>query len=160
MKKRKVCVVITTRGNCAKMKPVMKSICQHPKLELQVIVGGSAILPKYGNIVGLLKGDDMQIVRMIHFLVEGENPVTMAKSAGLVVTEFITTFENLRPDVVNIKADRFEREYGYFRPVIQEVVERYLDCGNSLCGFAQIRCPDCGEERLLCFSCKTRGFCP
>ncbi len=38
MMKRKVCVVITTRGNCAKMNPVMKSICQHPKLELQVIV--------------------------------------------------------------------------------------------------------------------------
>ena len=35
-----------------------------------------------------------------------------------------------------------------------------LDCGNPMCGFARIRCPDCGEERLLMFSCKTRGFCP
>jgi len=35
---------------------------------------------------------------------------------------------------------RFEREYGYFRPVMQEVVERYLDCGNPMCGFARIRC--------------------
>jgi hypothetical protein len=26
--------------------------------------------------------------------------------------------------------ERFEKEYGYFRPVIQEVVGRYLDCGN------------------------------
>jgi len=43
---------------------------------------------------------------------------------------------------------RFEREYGFFRPIIQEVVERYLDCGNPRCGFARIRCPDCGEERL------------
>ena len=25
---------------------------------------------------------------------------------------------------------RFEREYGYFRPIIKEVVERYLDCGK------------------------------
>jgi len=61
--------------------------------------------------------------------------------------------------------DRFEKEYGYFRPVIQEVVERNLDCGNPMCGFARIRCPDCGEERgemirkvyeldsLLCPSC-------
>jgi hypothetical protein len=24
---------------------------------------------------------------------------------------------------------RFEKEYGYFRPIIKEVVERYLDCG-------------------------------
>jgi ribosomal protein S27E len=56
--------------------------------------------------------------------------------------------------------DRFEKEYGFLRPVIQEVVEKYLDCGNPMCGFARIRCPDCEEERLLMFSCKTRGFCP
>jgi ribosomal protein S27E len=55
---------------------------------------------------------------------------------------------------------RYEKEYGYFRPVIKDVVEKYLDCGNPMCGFARIRCPDCGEERLLMFSCKTRGFCP
>jgi len=55
---------------------------------------------------------------------------------------------------------RFEREYGFLRSVIQDVVEKYLDCCNPMCGFARIRCPDCGEERLLMFSCKTRGFCP
>jgi hypothetical protein len=26
--------------------------------------------------------------------------------------------------------------------------QRRLDCGNPRCGFARIRCPDCGEERL------------
>jgi ribosomal protein S27E len=55
---------------------------------------------------------------------------------------------------------RFEREYGYFRPVVREVVERYLDCGNPRSGFARIRCSDCHSEHLLTFSCKTRGFCP
>jgi len=56
--------------------------------------------------------------------------------------------------------DRFEKDYGFLRPVIKDVVEKYLDCGNPMCGFARIRCPDCGEERLLMFFCKTRGFCP
>jgi ribosomal protein S27E len=55
---------------------------------------------------------------------------------------------------------RFEKPYGFFRPIIKEVVERYLDCGNPRCGFARIRCPECGEERLVMFSCRTRGFCP
>jgi len=54
----------------------------------------------------------------------------------------------------------FEREYGYLRPIVQEVVDKYLDCGNPKCGFARIRCSDCGTEKLLMFSCKTRGFCP
>jgi len=55
---------------------------------------------------------------------------------------------------------RFEKEYGFFRPVIKEVVEHYLHCGNPRSGFARIRCPDCHAEHLLTFSCKTRGFCP
>ncbi len=38
--------------------------------------------------------------------------------------------------------------------------QRRLDCGNPKCGFARIRCGDCGSERLLTFSCKVRGFCP
>ena len=44
---------------------------------------------------------------------------------------------------------RFEREYGFLRPIIKEVMERYVDCGNPRCRFARIRCPNCGEERLL-----------
>ncbi len=43
---------------------------------------------------------------------------------------------------------RFEKEYGYLRPVIHEVVGKYLDCSNPKCGFARIRCPDCGTERF------------
>ena len=56
--------------------------------------------------------------------------------------------------------ERFEKAYGYLRPIVKEVVERYLDCGNPRCGFARIRCPCCRAEHLLMFSCKTRGFCP
>jgi hypothetical protein len=55
---------------------------------------------------------------------------------------------------------RFEKQYGFLRPIIKDVVERYLDCGNPRCGFARIRCPDCHAEHLLMFSCRTRGFCP
>jgi len=55
---------------------------------------------------------------------------------------------------------REANEDGFFRPIVREVVEKYLDCGNPRSGFARIRCPDCHAEHLLTFSCKTRGFCP
>jgi UDP-hydrolysing UDP-N-acetyl-D-glucosamine 2-epimerase len=108
MSKRKVCVIITTRGNYAKMKSVIRHVQEAEDLELQLIVGGGAILPKYGNIMASPEAKDLRVDRVIHFLVEGENPVAMAKSAGLAVTEFSTAFENLRPDVVLVIADRFE----------------------------------------------------
>lgn len=106
--KRKVCIVITTRGNYAKMKSVIEAINENKNLELQLIVGGGAILSKYGNIVESIRKNGIKIDRTIHFLVEGENPITMAKSAGLAVNEVATVFESLKPDTVIVIADRFE----------------------------------------------------
>jgi hypothetical protein len=55
-----------------------------------------------------------------------------------------------------------EKQYGFFRPVVDEVVEDYLRCGDLHEGFARVRCtnPDCRHEYLLSFSCKGRWFCP
>ena len=39
-------------------------------------------------------------------------------------------------------------------------LEAYLDCGLLCRGFAGLKCEDCGERRLVAFSCKGRGFCP
>jgi hypothetical protein len=56
--------------------------------------------------------------------------------------------------------ERYERQYGFWRPVIAEVIEKYLDCGDLTHGFARIRCDHCGASFLLAFSCKGRSFCP
>jgi len=55
--------------------------------------------------------------------------------------------------------DRFERRYGPWRALWDEVVPKYIDCGIYECGFARIRCPSCRQELLVAFSCKTR-LCP
>jgi len=56
--------------------------------------------------------------------------------------------------------DRFERQYGFYRSYVRQVIYRYLDCGILHNGFARVRCEDCGHEYLLAFSCKRRHFCP
>lgn len=38
--------------------------------------------------------------------------------------------------------------------------ERDLACGILAHGFARVRCAACGDELLVAFSCKGRGFCP
>ncbi len=55
--------------------------------------------------------------------------------------------------------ERFERRYGPWGFVWDEVVAKYIDCGIHECGFARVRCPGCRQEFLLAFSCKTR-LCP
>lgn len=61
---------------------------------------------------------------------------------------------------IQIYEERFERTYGLFRPYLQKVIYRYLDCGDLYNGFARVKCKDCNHEYLLAFSCKRRHFCP
>src|SRR6266851_3673372 len=43
---------------------------------------------------------------------------------------------------------------------VEAEFERYLACGILAHGFARVRCGGCGDELLVAFSCKGRGFCP
>jgi UDP-hydrolysing UDP-N-acetyl-D-glucosamine 2-epimerase len=106
--KRKICIVLTTRGNYAKMRSVIEAIEESDDLELQIILGGMVILEKYGRILNQPDGKNLHVNRRIHFVLEGENPVIMAKTAGIAITEFATAFEDLQPDAVIVIADRFE----------------------------------------------------
>jgi DNA-directed RNA polymerase subunit RPC12/RpoP len=63
-------------------------------------------------------------------------------------------------DFVQDYPDKYEPIYGFFRPVVEEVVNKFIDCGDLRKGFATARCGECGEEFLVAFSCKTRYLCP
>jgi len=54
----------------------------------------------------------------------------------------------------------YQPRYGFLRPIISDVVNKFLDCGDLERGFARVRCDHCKHEYLLAFSCKGRWFCP
>jgi len=43
---------------------------------------------------------------------------------------------------------------------VERQFRRYLECGILAHGFARARCPDCGHDFLVAFSCKGCGLCP
>ena len=108
MKRKRICIVLTARGNYAKMKSVIAALQCNSNCELIILAGGSVVLDRYGKLLEDPNVDKLRIEHTIHFLVEGENPLTMAKSAGLAVSEFATAFENTKPDIVIVIADRYE----------------------------------------------------
>lgn len=105
---RKICVVITARPSYARIKTVLESVRNHPSLELQLVVGASALLERYGPAIKVIEADGFKPDAVVHMVVEGENLVTTAKSTGLGVVELATIFDNLKPDVVVSVADRYE----------------------------------------------------
>ena len=106
--KRKVCVVVASRANYARIKSVLAAVREHPELELQLIVAASALLERFGNVIDVIQADGFQVDATVYVVIEGENPTTMAKSTGLAIIELATQFENLKPDVVLTVADRYE----------------------------------------------------
>ena len=106
--KRKICVVITARPSYSRIKTALIAIQDHPDLELQLVIAGSALLDRYGNAVDFIEKDGFPIAAKVFMVLEGENPTTMAKTAGLGVMELTNVFYNLEPDAVITIADRFE----------------------------------------------------
>jgi UDP-hydrolysing UDP-N-acetyl-D-glucosamine 2-epimerase len=86
----------------------MRAIEAHPALDLQLVVGASALLDRYGSVLELIEGDGFEPDEKVFMLIEGETPSTMAKSTGLGLLELPTAFERLLPDVVITVGDRFE----------------------------------------------------
>lgn len=105
---RRICVVLTARPSYSRIKSALRAIADHPALELQLVVGASALLDRYGNTVQYIERDGFDIAARVYMVVEGENLVTSAKSTGLGLVELATVFDNLRPHAVVTIADRYE----------------------------------------------------
>jgi UDP-hydrolysing UDP-N-acetyl-D-glucosamine 2-epimerase len=105
---RRVCVLIGSRANYSSIKAAMKAIAAHPELTLQLVVGASALLDRFGSVIDVIVADGFKPDAKVTMIVEGETPATMAKSTGLGLLELPTIFENLLPDVVVSVGDRFE----------------------------------------------------
>lgn len=106
--RRKICVVVASRANYGRVKYLMKAIQSHPDLDLQLIVGASTLLERFGKSINVIKADGFIPVRSIHYVIEGETLLTQAKSTGLGIVELSSAFEDLQPHMVVTVADRFE----------------------------------------------------
>lgn len=105
---RKVCVFIGSRANYSSAKPIMSSVRDHPKLELQIVLGASAVLDRFGKVEDLIRKDGFNPDFVFNNIVEGETPATMAKSTGLGLMDAAMIFDNLLPDMLVVIGDRFE----------------------------------------------------
>ena len=107
-RRKKICVVVASRANLARITTVLEAVREHPALELQVIAAASALLERFGCAVNVLEAAGFTPDAKIRFIIEGQTPTTMAKSTGLGLLELPTAFERLEPDIVVAVADRFE----------------------------------------------------
>lgn len=155
---RKICVVVTSRANYSSIKSVLRAVQNHPSLELQVVSSASALLDRYGSVVNLMEKDGFLTNTKVNVIIEGETPVTMAKSTGLALLELPTVFDNLRPDVVLTVGDRFETMATTLAAAYMNIALAHTMGGevsgtidesirHAITKFAHIHFPACSEAR-------------
>lgn len=108
MKKRKICVVINSRANYARIKSFLKESKKNKNLDVSIILGASAVLHRFGGIQKQIHADGFKSAFTVNTIVEGDEPVNMAKSTALGLIELCNAFKILKPNVVVVIADRFE----------------------------------------------------
>jgi UDP-hydrolysing UDP-N-acetyl-D-glucosamine 2-epimerase len=106
--KRKICIVINSRANYARIKSVLIELQNRSDCELQIVVGASGLLFRFGKVVEIIRNDGFKVHREVHSVVEGNEPVVMAKTTGLALIELAQVFLDLKPDIVVTIADRHE----------------------------------------------------
>ncbi|MDC3074302.1 UDP-N-acetylglucosamine 2-epimerase [Candidatus Pelagibacter sp.] len=105
---KKICTIIHNRANYGSIKSVLELLKKHKSFKLQIIVGGSANLERFGSVVNIIKKDGFKIDRKINFVVEGNSTLEMAKSTGLAIIEMSNALSDLKPDLVITVGDRYE----------------------------------------------------
>jgi UDP-hydrolysing UDP-N-acetyl-D-glucosamine 2-epimerase len=104
---KRICVVLTTRGNFAKMKTAMRAIVAHPELELQLVVGG-ALLNRQAEIAREIERQGFTVTETLDYMVGQETPGAITQSAARCLQSAGGMLERLRPDVLMVIADRYE----------------------------------------------------
>ena len=155
---RKICVVIGSRANYSSIKSVMMAILAHRDLELQVVACASALIDRYGKVADQIEHDGFTIHEKAYFLIEGENPTTMAKSTGLGLLELPTVFDRLQPDIVLTVGDRYETMATTLAAAYMNIPLAHTMGGevsgtidesirHAVTKFAHIHFPACSEAR-------------
>jgi hypothetical protein len=70
-----------------------------------------------------------------------------------LVSQHIEAFLRVYPE-------RFAKEHGPLRPVVERVLRGFIECGDVARGFARAWCSTCRTSYLIPYSCRGRSLCP
>jgi UDP-hydrolysing UDP-N-acetyl-D-glucosamine 2-epimerase len=104
----KVAVVTGTRAEFGLLSGLMTLIDDSPKLDLQVVVTGTHLLPEFGHTVDAITGAGFQIAAEVRAITHANTGADVGRQIGGGTSELTDTFTSLSPDVVVLLGDRYE----------------------------------------------------
>jgi GDP/UDP-N,N'-diacetylbacillosamine 2-epimerase (hydrolysing) len=104
----KIAIATTTRAEYGLNRLIIKRIQSDPKLELQLLVGGTHLSKQYGETIKEIEADGIKDFYRIDFSLSNDSPGALSKSLGLAQISLAQIWEHDRPDFLLINGDRYE----------------------------------------------------
>ena len=108
MKRRKICVVTTSRADFGHLLSLMRAIRADRDLRLQVIASGTHLLGSRGQTCEEIEREGLRVDRAVPMLLGGDSAQTNAQSIGVGLLGIAPALAELGPDVLVLLGDRFE----------------------------------------------------
>ena len=108
MKKRKICVVTTSRADYGHQRILMEQIDRDKGLALDIIVSGSHLSHEFGHTADAIERDGFHITKKIEMLLSSDTETSVIKSIGIGLISFAEVLSGSRPDILVLLGDRFE----------------------------------------------------
>jgi GDP/UDP-N,N'-diacetylbacillosamine 2-epimerase (hydrolysing) len=130
-RKRKICVVTGSRAEYGLLRWVMEGIRKSAFLELQLIVTGMHLAPKFGLTYTEIEGDGFQIDRKIEMLLSSDTPVGITKSIGIGIIGFADSLSEMKPDLLLVLGDRYEIFVAVSSALVARIPVAHLHGGET-----------------------------
>lgn len=131
MAPRKICVLTGNRAEYGLLYWSMKEIALDPGLELQVVVTGSHLEPKFGMTVRQVEADGFPIDARIPMHLDDGSSAGTARSMAAALTGVTEALERLRPDIVILLGDRFEVHAAATAAMVSRVPIAHIHGGEA-----------------------------
>jgi len=128
---RKIAVLTGTRAEYGILRPILKRIIAHPRLDLRLIVTGMHLSDEFGYTIREIEKDGFEIYAKLDTLNKEDTGAGMAKYIGNTTIKLAEVFEDLKPDILLLLGDRGEMLAGAIAATCMNILIAHIHGGET-----------------------------
>ena len=107
MKKKKICIVTSSRAEFYLLKNLIVSIKKNSNFKLNLIVTGSHISKKFGNTVLDINKNNLKINSIINVNLNSDNRFNLTQGMADTLKQCSKILSRKKPDLIILTGDRY-----------------------------------------------------
>jgi len=131
VKRRKICVVTTSRAEFGLLSGLMKAIKADRALRLQVIASGMHLEAGFGQTWREIRDQGVTIDRKVRMHLAGTSAIANVNSISIGLKGFGKALSELRPDILVLLGDRFELFSAAIAALMLQIPIAHIHGGES-----------------------------